>query len=108
MTACPPATPDQPDTWPRLISGRWVASPLAALGLLAASTCEPMVAVRVDLLREAAAWRECSARTTLTDDEDGPLRTPIEIVCRRQEGHDDPRNPQHIRTHHSGYAGWEA
>jgi hypothetical protein len=96
------------EAWPRMIQGRWVTSPLSALGLRANSTTESMVAVPVDLLREAAAWRECSARHLLTWDEDGPLPKPLEIVCRRQDGHDNPRNPNHIREHHNGYAGWPA
>lgn len=94
--------------WPRLMRGRWVASPLAALSVWADTTDQSMVAVPVDLLREAAAWRECSARHVSTHDEDGVLATPIEVICRRQEGHDDPRHPDHIRTHHNGYAGWRA
>jgi hypothetical protein len=83
-----------------------VSSPLAALAGWADSTDRSMVAVPVDLLREASRWRECSARTTATHDEDGLLPEPIEIVCRRQAGHDERSNPDHIRQHHNGYAGW--
>lgn len=91
--------------WPRLVDGRWCSSPLEALGRFASSTRHPMVAVPVDLLHEASRWRECSARHISTHDEDGPM-PPLEIICRRQQGHDDPSNPDHIREHHNGYAGW--
>lgn len=99
----------QAEPWPRIMRGRWVISPLEALGIFADSTSYyPMVAVPVDLLREAAAWRECSARHTATHDEDGLLPEPVEVICRRQRGHDDPAYPEHIREHHNGYAGWRA
>lgn len=92
--------------WPRIFRGRWVSTPLHELGAWADTAHGPMVAVPVDVLTAASRWRECSQRTMLKCDEDGPLRTPVEIVCRRQQGHDLPGNPDHIRQHSNGYATW--
>lgn len=94
------------DAYPRLIDGRWVKSPLDHLAMYADRAEEPYAAVPVSLLVLAARFRECHARKTFTHDEDGPI-PPFDAVCRRQEGHDDVRNPDHVREHSNGYFTWQ-
>lgn len=57
------------------------------------------VAVPVMLAIACGNLRECGAKHTVTGDEDGPLPTPIEIQCRKPEGHDH-------RSHYNGYILW--
>lgn len=98
------------DAYPRLVKGRWIASPLehlAAYASRAADEREPYVAVPADLLLRASRFRECSVRRVFTSDEDGPM-PPMQAVCRREEGHDAPRNPDHVRQHSNGYYVWDA
>lgn len=63
----------------------------------------PMVAVPVATLVACLRRQECSARTMINSDEDGPLATPIEIICRQPEDH----HKQGIIRHHNGYTSWE-
>lgn len=54
------------------------------------------VAVPVALALAVADLQECGARTTITGDEDGPLKTPIMVFCRRLKGHEDKGIPMHF------------
>lgn len=93
-------------TYPRLAQGRWVSSPLEHLAVYAHTPGEPYVAVPKALLLAASRFRECSDRRVFTADEDGPT-SPIEAICRRQDGHDKDGGPDHVRQHSNGYYSWD-
>src|SRR5688500_8833246 len=57
------------------------------------------VAIPGKLAIACSELRECNARTILTGDEDGPLNPPLEIKCRKPEGHP--------HMHYNGYVNWE-
>lgn len=58
------------------------------------------VAIPVKLALACAELSECGARYLLTADEDGLLREPIWIQCRRPSGHDSNQ------LHFNGYMSW--
>lgn len=93
------------DAYPRLVDGRWIKSPLEHLALYADRAEESYAAVPVRLLVLASRFRECSARKIFDSDEDGPI-PPLEAICRRQDGHAIPANPDHVREHSNGYYTW--
>lgn len=109
MTTTP--TPEFDQIYPRLVDGRWVASPLAHIAIYAARAerdRETHAAVPRELLRRIATWRECGARRTFAYDEDGPLREPAVATCRNEQGHDKEGLPDHVRQHSNGYYAWSA
>lgn len=57
------------------------------------------VAIPIALAKACGNIRECTATTTLTRDEDGPLSKPIQIHCRKPENH--------IGKHYNGYCVWD-
>jgi len=94
--------------YPSFINGVLIKSPLdhAAYYAERAHTInEPYVAVPVELLRRIARFRECGVRRTFDSDEDGPM-TPLEVACRKEAGHDDASNLEHVRQHSNGYYVW--
>lgn len=94
--------------YPRLVRGRWVFSPLGHAKIYADRADrdgETHVAVPAWLLARIGDFRECGKRRTFNSDEDGPM-PPMEVACRREQGHDDRRNPDHVRSHSNGYYTW--
>lgn len=101
---------DEP-TYPKLVGGRWIASPLTHLGVYAARAerdGEPLVAVPRDLLLRVSRWQECGVRRSFASDEDGLLPAPVEVACRREREHDRDGHPTHVRDHSNGYFTWPA
>lgn len=55
--------------------------------------------ISVGLAERLLRRQECSARTAITGDEDGPYPAPIEIVCRKIR--------DHAGRHNNGVVNWE-
>ncbi|HSW90013.1 MAG TPA: hypothetical protein VLH19_04035 [Patescibacteria group bacterium] len=70
--------------------GSWNTDPrreLEARAHNALNGHDDWVAIPVKLAFACAAFLECSSRTTITADEDGPLPDPLEISCRKNFDH---------------------
>lgn len=91
------------DKWkPINYRGQWNYDPRGELRLRAQTARDnndDYVAIPVKLAIACAELRECHAMTTLTGDEDGPLKEPIIIFCRKPENHSG--------SHYNGYCNWE-
>lgn len=84
--------------------GKWNYDPRGELrdrAEIARQNYDDYVAIPVKLALACADFRECGARMLLTHDEDGPLKEPQWITCRRPEGHE--LNVMHF----NGYMSWE-
>lgn len=90
------------DQWqPKNYRGSWYTDPrdeLRARAKQARQLGDTYAAVPVALALACADLHECDATTIATQDEDGPLPTPLQIFCRL------PRDHQHM--HYNGYTHW--
>lgn len=96
------------DWEPKNLGGSVIYDPKRELDYWA-SRCDgqPMVAVPVSTLRAAAARVECSARTVITADEDGPLSEGVELICRLPLGHGTRSSKTPMKQHFNGYTHWD-